>query len=106
MIGAVSALAAGGRFGRRAALRGVTSAGAVAAVALTVDRLRGRPMPEPTRVAIAAAFATGAALEVPAAAIPLAAAATWPAVSAVRGGSRAVPTVAAAAAGMGAALLS
>lgn len=71
----------GGRFGRRAALRGALAGGAVSAAAGLSARGR-RLLPVPT--AGAAAFATGAGLELPALALPLGAAVLWPAVLAVR----------------------
>jgi undecaprenyl-diphosphatase len=72
LAGAAVALAAGGgRFGRRAALRGALSVGVVAAA-------RGRAP------AVAAAFATGAAQELPLTAVPLGALAVAAGIAGVR----------------------
>lgn len=101
-----AALSVAGRFGRRAALRGATSAAAVAGAGLLVRRMRGVAGSGATSTAAAAAFATGAALELPAVAAPLVAAATVPAVIGVRAGRPAHLAMVAAGSGVAVALLS
>lgn len=71
----VVALAAAGRFGRRAVLRGSTSSLATAGIAAVLGAIGGRRRAIPAGTAGAVAFTVGASLELPRAGVPLAAAA-------------------------------
>lgn len=80
-LAAAAALASlGGRFGRRAALRG-SLASALAGAAALLARAGGLSVPGGT--AGAAAFVAGASMELPALALPLSGVAGWPAAFAV-----------------------
>ncbi|HEV2809572.1 MAG TPA: diacylglycerol kinase family protein [Acidimicrobiales bacterium] len=71
----VLALATGGRFGRRAALRGSAAALATAGVTAAFGAVTGLRRAVPSATAGSLAFAVGATLELPRAGVPLAAAA-------------------------------
>lgn len=73
-IAGVLALAAGGRFGRRAALRGSAAALATAGVTAALGAITGLRRAVPAATAGGLAFAVGATLELPRAGVPLAAA--------------------------------
>ncbi len=72
-LASVLALAAAGRFGRRAALRGSTSGLAASGIAAAVGAVTAPPGAVPPATAAAVAFTVGAFLELPGAGIPLAA---------------------------------
>lgn len=100
----VLALAAGGRFGRRAALRGSASALATAGLATAFGAITGLRRAVPAATAGSLAFAVGAALELPRAGVPLAAAAATFFGSDLLPGRRRVGSLLAAAGGAGVAL--
>ena len=100
----VLALTAGGRFGRRAALRGSAAALATAGVTAAFGAITGLRRAVPTATAGGLAFAVGAALELPRAGVPLAAAATSFFGSELLSGRRKVASLLAAVGGAGVAL--
>lgn len=105
LAGAAALAVAGGRFSRRAALRGAVAMGVVSAGSGLVARIGHRPLP--ARTAGAVAFVTGAGLELPLLAVPLGAAALVPIALAVRQGRHQLaPAAMAAAAGVSVALAS
>jgi undecaprenyl-diphosphatase len=107
LIGAAAAvLSVAGRFGRRAALRGGLAAGLVTVTGLGTARARGGRAAGATPIAAATAFATGASMEMPWAALPLAAGAAWIGTKAIAAGGRPHVLAGAAAAGVGVALAS
>ena len=89
---ALALAAVGGRFGRRAALRGALAAGAAALVSTGVGR------PSSRAAAAAAGFAAGASLELPVAAAPIGTLAAATGASGVYSGTDTIPGVAAGAA--------